>query len=109
MESLDRFVLQTHLNFLADRYCQDRVKQDRSYLKSIFDEAIEQEYLVKDPTRKLRIPKNLRQKDERVLDWEMLRSILAIASRRDRLLLTIDMTEALRPQRVVRSTLALVR
>jgi integrase len=97
MESLDRFILQTHLNFLADRYCQDRVKQDRSYLKSIFDEAIEQEYLVKDPSRKLRIPKNLRQKDKRVLDWEMMWSILAIASRRDRLLLSIDMTEALRP------------
>jgi integrase len=97
MESLDRFVLQTHLNFLADRYCQDRVKQDRSYLKSIFDEAIEQEYLVKDPTRKLRIPKNLRPKDKRVLDWETLWAILAIATRRDRLLLALDMTEALRP------------
>lgn len=97
MESLDRFVLQTHLNFLADRYCQDRVKQDRSYLKSVFDEAIEQEYLVKDPTRKLRIPKNLRQKDKRVLDWETLWAILATAPRRDRLLLSIDMTEALRP------------
>jgi integrase len=97
MESLDRFVLQTHLNFLADRYCQDRVKAGSVIFKIHFDEAIEQEYLVKDPTRKLRIPKNLRQKDKRVLDWEMLWSILAIASRRDRLLLAIDMTEALRP------------
>jgi integrase len=97
MESLDRFVLQTHLNFLADHYCQDRVKQDRSYLKSIFDEAIEQEFLVKDPTRKLRIPKNLRPKDKRVLDWETLWAILATAARRDRLLLALDMTEALRP------------
>lgn len=97
MESLDRFVLQTHLNSLADRYCQDRVKQDRSYLKSIFDEAIEQEYLVKDPTRKLKIPKNLRPKDKRVLGWETLWAILATAARRDRLLLALDMTEALRP------------
>jgi hypothetical protein len=39
----------------------------RSYLKSIFDEAIEQEFLVRDPTRKLKIPKNLRPKDKRVL------------------------------------------
>ncbi|WP_052201155.1 tyrosine-type recombinase/integrase [Terriglobus sp. TAA 43] len=97
MESLDRFVLQTHLTVLAGKYCQDRVKQDRSYLKSIFDEAIEQEYLVKDPTRKLKIPKNLRPKDKRVLNWETLWAILAAASRRDRLLLAIDMTEALRP------------
>ncbi|WP_213806597.1 site-specific integrase [Granulicella sp. dw_53] len=97
LDALDKFVLQTHLNALAERYCQDRVKQDRSYLKSIFDEAIEQEYLTKDPTRKLKTPKNLRPKDKQVLSWEQLWSILEIASRRDRLLLALDMTEALRP------------
>src|SRR5580698_6787835 len=67
LDALDKFVLQTQLNTLAERYCQDRVKQARSYLKSIFDEAIEQEYLAKDPSRKLRIPKNLRPKDKQVL------------------------------------------
>lgn len=97
MDVLDKFVLQTHLNALAERYCQDRVKQARSYLKSIFDEAIEQEFLAKDPTRKLKTPKNLRPKDKRVLTWEQMWSILAIAARRDRLLLALDMTEALRP------------
>jgi hypothetical protein len=97
LDALDKFVLQTHLNALAERYCQDRVKQARSYLKSIFDEAIEQEYLAKDPTRKPKTPKNLRPKDKRVLSWEQLWSILEIASRRDRLLLALDMTEALRP------------
>ena len=61
-------MMQTHLNDLARRYSQDRVKQARSYLKSIFDEAIEQEFLVKDPTRKLKTPKNLRPKDKRVLE-----------------------------------------
>jgi integrase len=97
MDVLDKFVLQTHLNALAERYCQDRVKQARSYLKSIFDDAIEQEFLTKDPTRKLKTPKNLRPKDKRVLTWEQMWSILAIAARRDRLLLALDMTEALRP------------
>src|SRR5260370_1554809 len=97
LDSFDKFMLQTHLNDLAERYSQDRVKQARSYLKSIFDEAIEQEYLVKDPTRKLRIPRNLRPKDKQVLSWEQLWLILANANRRDRLLLALDMTEALRP------------
>lgn len=46
-DSFDKFTLQTHLNSLAERYSQDRVKQARSYLKSIFEEAIEQEFLVK--------------------------------------------------------------
>jgi hypothetical protein len=37
LDSFDRFMLQTHVNGLAARYSQDRVKQARSYLKSIFD------------------------------------------------------------------------
>jgi len=85
------------VNHLAKTYCQDRVKQARSYLKSIFDEAIEQEFLVKDPTRKLRTPRNLRPKDKQILTWEQLRAVLAKASRRDRLLLMLEMTDALRP------------
>lgn len=97
IESLEKFALQTHLNDLAQRYSKDRVKQARSYLKSIFDEAIEQEFLVKDPTRKLKIPKNLRPKDKRILTWEQLRAVLDKATRRDRLLLMLDMTDALRP------------
>ncbi|WP_035354514.1 hypothetical protein [Edaphobacter aggregans] len=36
LDSFDKFALQTHLTDLADRYCQDRVKQARSYLKSIY-------------------------------------------------------------------------
>ena len=95
--SIEKFELQTHLNHLARTYCQDRVKQARSYLKSIFDEAIEQEFLVKDPTRKLKIPKNLRPKDKQILTWEQLRAALAKATRRDRLILLLDMTDALRP------------
>jgi integrase len=91
------FLEETHVNQLADRYNQDRVKQARSYLRSIFDEAIEQEFLTKDPTRKLRIPKNLRPKDKQVLNWDQLWLILASTCRRDRLLLMLDMTAALRP------------
>ena len=57
--------------------------------------------LVKDPTRKLRIPKNLRPKDRQVLTWDQLRSILAMATRMDRLLLMLDMTDALRPSELL--------
>lgn len=97
LDSIDKFELQTHVNHLARTYCQDRVKQARSYLKSIFDEAIEQEFLVKDPTRTLKIPKNLRPKDKQILTWEQMGAILAKAERRDRLILMLDMTDALRP------------
>ncbi len=97
LDSIDKFELQTHVNHLARTYCQDRVKQARSYLKSIFDEVIEQEFLVKDPTRTLKIPKNLRPKDKQILTWEQMRAILEKAARRDRLILMLDITDALRP------------
>lgn len=97
LDSIDRFMLQTHLNDLAGRMSQDRVKQARAYLKSIFDEAVDEEFLTKDPSRKLKIPKNLRPKNKQVLSWEQLWLALASTGRRDRLLLMLDMTEALRP------------
>ena len=68
LDSIDKFELQTHVNNLAKTYSQDRVKQARSYLRSIFDEAIEQEFLVKDPTRKLKIPKESSAKGQADFD-----------------------------------------
>jgi integrase len=98
IESIDKLALQAHLNDLVGRYSQDRVKQQaRSNLRSIFDEAMEQEFLVKNPTRKLRIHKNLRPKDKQILTWEQLRAVLANATRRDCLIHLLDMTDALRP------------
>ncbi len=73
------------------------MKHARSYLRSIFDEAIDQKFLVKDPTRTLKIPKNLRPKDKQILTWEQLRAVLEASLRRDRVLLMLDMTDALRP------------
>jgi integrase len=64
---------------------------------SIFDEAIEQEFLLKDPSRKLKVPKNLRPKDKQVLTWEQIWGALRHLGRRDRLIVTLDLTEALRP------------
>ena len=71
--------------------------QARSYLKSIFSEAVEQDFLLKDPSRKVTIPKDLRKKGQTVLTWDQLRLVLASLTVRDRVLLTLEMTDALRP------------
>ena len=97
MDAIDKFMLQTHINRLA-RFCStDRVLQARSYLKSIFSEAVEQDFLLKDPSHKVTAPLNLRKKDKTVLTWDQLRLVLATLIHRDRALLTLEMTEALRP------------
>ena len=65
--------------------------------ESIFGEIVDQDFLVKDPTRKLKTPRNLRPKDKQILTWEQLWLAFERTNRRDRLLLMLDMTEALRP------------
>ena len=55
---------------------EDRVKHARSYMKSIFAEAVEQDFLLKDPTRGIKIPRNLREKDKTTLTWHQLRAVL---------------------------------
>lgn len=97
LDTFDKFMLQTHINHLAKFRSKDRVLQARSYLKSIFREAVEQDFLVKDPSRSVTAPAILREKDKTVLSWDQLRLVLANLAAKDRVLLTLEMTDALRP------------
>ena len=97
LEAFEQFTLQKHLKHLATFLSEDRVKHARSYLKSIFAEAVEQDFLLKDPTRGIKVPRNLREKDKTTLTWHQLRAVLASVTTRDRMLLTLEMTDALRP------------
>jgi len=95
--NFDKFSLQLHLNKLATSRSKDRVLQMRAYIRDIFAEAVDQDFLVKDPARKLKVPAQLRATDTTTLTWDQLRSALSKLSLRDRILLELDMTNALRP------------
>ncbi|HLZ39778.1 MAG TPA: tyrosine-type recombinase/integrase [Candidatus Sulfotelmatobacter sp.] len=97
LENFDKFTLQVHLNKLAQTRSRDRVLQMRAYLRDIFVEAVDQDFLSKDPARKVRVPAQLRETDKTTLSWEQLRKALSRLDLRDRLLLELDMTNALRP------------
>jgi len=73
------------------------VLQIRAYLRDIFAEAVDQDFLVKDPARKVRVPTQLRDTDRTTLTWTQLRGALSKLQLRDRILLELDMTNALRP------------
>jgi len=51
----------------------------------------------KDTARSIKTPSNLRESDKTTLTWDQLRSALAKLGLRDRILLKLDMTNALRP------------
>ncbi len=95
--NFDKFSLQLHLNKLAVTGSKDRVLQMRAYLRDIFAEAVDQDFLVKDPARKIKVPAQLRATDTTTLTWDQLRLALSKLNLRDRILLELDMTNALRP------------
>jgi integrase len=97
LERLDRFVLQMHLNSLAKTRSKDRVLQMRAYLRAIFAEAVDMDFIAKDVARALTVPAQLRETDRTTLTWEQLGRALASLPLRDRVLLELDMTTALRP------------
>jgi len=97
LENFDRFALQLHLNRLAKTRSKDRVLQIKAYVRDIFAEAVEQDFLTKDPARKVTVPSQLRDTDRTTLTWEQMRDALLHLALRDRILLELDMTNALRP------------
>jgi integrase len=97
LENFDKFTLQMHINKLAKTRCKDTVLQMRAYLRDIFAEAVDQGFLAKDPARKVKTPTQLRPTDKTTLTWDQLRDVLAKLEIRDRILLELDMANALRP------------
>jgi hypothetical protein len=89
LQDFDKFKLQMHLNLLAKSASKDRVLQIRSYVRDIFAEATDQGFIDKDPTRKLRVPAQLRERDKTTLTWEQLRRVLNLLCLRDRVLLEL--------------------
>src|ERR1700731_4980771 len=74
LENFDKFTLQNHLNQLAKTHSKDRVLQIRSYMRAMFAEAVDQDYLPKDPARLVKVPANLRELHITVPDVAQLRA-----------------------------------
>jgi integrase len=69
-------------------------------MRAIFAEAVDQDFLSKDPARMVKPPANLREVDKTTLTWDQLRAALAKLgelSLRDWILIKLDMSNALRP------------
>lgn len=97
LEDFDKFTLQIHLNNLAKIRSRDRVLQIRAYMRDIFAEAVDQNFLPKDPAWKVEVPEQLMDTDTTTLSWDQLRNVLRNVPLKDRLILELDMTNVLRP------------
>lgn len=112
LAELDRTQLQMHLNGLAEReYSYSTIQHTASFLRAILDEAVELDYLLKNPARKLQIP---HVKKEKILGWgdqffpqgkawltvEQLRTVLGRLEGRNRLIVMLASLMAMRPGEV---------
>src|SRR5579864_6707860 len=70
-------------------------------MQAIFAEAVDQEFLAKDPARNVKAPENLPDTDKTTLSWAQLRAALSKLSLKERLILELDMTTALRPEELL--------
>jgi integrase len=93
---LNRFELQTHLNDLAGKRSRSVVKNFRTYIKAILDEAVEQDFIAKNPARKLTMPVT-RKPSTRTLTLDEIAELLAEMSGRDRLIVRGFLVLGLRP------------
>jgi hypothetical protein len=72
LENFDKFTLQTQINKLAETRAKDTVLQMRAYLRDMFSEAVDQDFLSKDPSIKVKVPAKLRATDTTTLTWDQL-------------------------------------
>jgi integrase len=97
LRELDCVDLQNWLNRLADNYSRSMVFHCDTYLKSICAEAVEQDFLAKDPARKLKRPKT-RKPDETRLEWAQYQAVIdAAETLRDKLAIKVAAATAVRP------------
>jgi len=93
---IERFAIQRHLNELAARFSKSVVLKFRVYIKSILDEALEQDFISKNPARRLDIPET-REPCHRALSPDEVRELLSVLSGRDHLALRMLSVLGLRP------------
>jgi len=112
LEQIDKFKLQMHLASLAERYSYSVVQHVHSFIRDIFAEAQEQDYIQKSPALRLQIPRVARPatQDPRSVDTgkpflslEQLTTVLQSlpnVKRPDRVIVMLASLCALRPGEV---------
>jgi integrase len=93
---LKRFDLQSHVNTLAGEFSKSLVAKIKTFMRAILEEALEQEYLTKNPAARLSLP-TTRESCKRFLTIEEYHDILGALYGRDRLIFRMFVLGAFRP------------
>jgi integrase len=97
LPALDKFALQTYLNELAPKFSKSVLSKIRVYLNSILDEAVELDFIIKNPAAKLAVPRSGKKVTGVHLTPEQIPVVLFNLSDRDRLIVRMFLVLGLRP------------
>lgn len=97
LPDIDKFSLQTYLNELAPKFSKSVLTKTRVYLSSILDEAVELEFIIKNPAAKLAVPRSGKKISGVHLTPEQIPIVLFNLSDRDRLIVRMFLVLGLRP------------
>jgi len=95
LPTLDKFTLQTYLNELAPNFSKSILTKIRVYLNSILGEAVELEFIIKNPAAKLAVPRSGKKVTGVHLTPEQIPLVLFNLS--DRLIVRMFLVLGLRP------------
>lgn len=96
LSSIDRFSLQVYLNELAKKASRSVVQKFCTWSRAICEEAVEQDYMSKNPARKLTMPSIVRPENRRHLSADEITALLGALGGRDALILRMYLILGLR-------------
>jgi integrase len=96
LREIERFKLQMIANRLASKYSSSVVGKYVTWTKAILEEAVEQEFIARNPARRLELPET-REENKRFLTLNEISVVLARLPLREQLILRMSMVLGLRP------------
>lgn len=96
LAEVDRFRLQTYANEIAKTRSKSIVQKFINWTRAAFDEAVEQDFVAKNPARMLSFPRELKAEGRRALTFDEVRAMLATLDGRDGLILKMYLVLGLR-------------
>jgi len=96
LAEIDRFKLQVHANEIAKIRSKSIVSKFVNWTRAVFDEAVEQDFLIKSPARMLVFPRDLKAENRRALTLAEVERMIASLDGRDGLILRMYLVLGLR-------------
>jgi integrase len=97
IDSIDKVLVQALLNSLEQKYSKSTIKHVRTKMVEVFEEAVDQDFIMKNPATKTKIPAEARPPEKPVLTADWLNQIITkITDARDKAVFMVATFCALR-------------